>query len=68
MRPDNPVRGVMRPADGRRERRLSNEEYKALGDALNKAESAHMWPPPVAVTRFLVLTGLRLPTPAPKPP
>ena len=27
MRPDNPVHGVIRPADGRRERRLTDEEY-----------------------------------------
>ncbi len=33
MRPDNPVRGVTRFADGRRERRLSDAEYKMLGTA-----------------------------------
>jgi hypothetical protein len=31
MRSDNPVHGVMRPVDGRRERRLSDDEYAALG-------------------------------------
>ena len=36
MRPDNPVHGVMRFADGRRERRLSDDEYKALGTALRE--------------------------------
>src|ERR1700674_2968801 len=59
MRPDNPVRGVTRFADGRRERRLSDEEYKALGKALRKAEAASVWPAAVAVARFLALTGWR---------
>ena len=59
MRPDNPVRGVTRFADGRRERRLSEEEYKALGEALQKAVEADVWPAAVAATRFLALTGWR---------
>ena len=59
MRPDNPVHGVMRFADGRRERRLSDDEYAALGEALRKAESSGMWPPAVAAGRFLALTGWR---------
>jgi Arm DNA-binding domain len=37
MRQDNPVRGVIRFEDGKRERRLTDDEYKALGDALLKA-------------------------------
>ena len=36
MRSDNPVHGVMRPADGRRDRRLTDAEYEALGSALRK--------------------------------
>jgi integrase len=59
MRPDNPVRGVTRFADGRRERRLSDDEYKALGKALRKAEAASVWSAAVAAARFLVLTGWR---------
>ena len=43
MRPDNPVRGVIRYADGRRDRRLSDEEYRALGSALAKAEAEQIW-------------------------
>ena len=58
MRTDNPAHGIVRPADGRRDRRLSDEEYKALGSALEKAD-AIIWPPAVAVTRFLALTGWR---------
>lgn len=59
MRADNPVRGVVRFADGRRERRLSGDEYRALGDALRKSEAESVWPAAVAVARFLALTGWR---------
>ena len=59
MRPDNPAHGVMRPADGRRDRRLSDDEYEALGKALRKAEPASIWPAAVAAARFLALTGWR---------
>src|SRR5712671_665640 len=59
MRPDNPVRGVMRFADGRRERRLSDDEYAALGEALRQAEAEGIWPAAVAAARFLALTGWR---------
>jgi integrase len=58
VRPDNPVRGVVRFADGKRERRLSNGEYAALGEALRAGDS--IWPPAVAAVRFLALTGWRL--------
>jgi Arm DNA-binding domain len=34
LRADNPVRGVMRFADGRRQRRLTDLEYRAIGTAL----------------------------------
>jgi integrase len=59
MRLDNPVRGVMRFADGKRERRLSDDEYKFLGDALAKAKMGSIWPAAVAAGRFLTLTGWR---------
>lgn len=59
MRADNPVRGVQRPADGRRERRLSDGEYAALGKALREAEAQRVWPAAVAAVRFLALTGWR---------
>ena len=36
MRVDNPVRGVIRPADGRRQRRLSEDEYATLGRGLDQ--------------------------------
>ena len=59
MRPDNPVHGTVRFADGRRERRLSDDEYKALGDALRRGEGASVWPAALAAARFLALTGWR---------
>jgi len=59
MRADNPVRGVVRPADGRKERRLSDDEYKALGLALAMAAEGGIWPAAVAAVRFLALTGWR---------
>jgi len=59
MRADNPVHGVERFADRERNRRLSDHEYAALGDALRKAETDELWPPAVAAARFLTLTGWR---------
>jgi integrase len=58
MRPDNPVRGVERHADGRRERRLSNDEYAALGEGL-RTMPASAWPVAVAAAKFLALSGWR---------
>jgi integrase len=59
MRADNPVHGVVRPADGRRERRLNDAEYESLGDALRMANSETIWPAAIAVARFLAITGWR---------
>ena len=58
LRPDNPVQGVMRFADGRRERRVSDEEYALLGAALRWADG-EVWPAGVALFRFLAVTGWR---------
>jgi integrase len=59
MRADNPVHGVERFADRERDRRLSDDEYAALGAALREAEAGGMWPAAIAATRFLALTGWR---------
>ncbi|TDH38561.1 site-specific integrase [Pseudohoeflea suaedae] len=53
----NPVHGVERPADGTRERRLSEEEYRAIGKALDAVET-EPWQA-VAAIRLLALTGCR---------
>lgn len=69
-RDDNPVRGVTRYADQRRARRLSVEDYAALGATLRRMETirpaedggapqADLWPPAAACIRFLALTGWR---------
>jgi integrase len=60
VRGDNPVHGVVRYADGQRERRLSDDEYAALGSALRGAEvQGKIWPAATALARFLALTGWR---------
>ncbi len=74
LRSDNPVHGVVRHADGRRERRLTDAEYAAFGVGLAKMaqprpratpmkrgapERAGMWPAALAAARFLALTGWR---------
>ena len=72
LRSDNPVRGVQRPADGRRDRRLSDAEYVMFSSGVNAAAQPHvpkgvtrnrtpsaMWPAAVAAARFLALTGWR---------
>ena len=59
MRLDNPVHGLTRFADGKRERRLADKEYTALGKALRKATATDIWPAAVAVVHFLALSGWR---------
>lgn len=59
MRSDNPVHGVMRFADGKRERRLNDAEYGLIGKALLKAKESDMWPTAIDVAWFLALTGWR---------
>jgi integrase len=59
LRPDNPCRGVVRFADGKRDRRLSVDEYRSLGIALRKAQEARVWPGVVGAVYFIALTGWR---------
>ena len=68
---ENPTRGVIRFADGKRERRLSDAEYAAFGKGLakvaepppprkdGKPAKVTMWPAAIAAARFLALTGWR---------
>ena len=58
MRADNPCRGVERHADGRRERRVSEDEYAQLGEALRTMPDT-VWPIAVAAAHFLAVTGWR---------
>jgi integrase len=59
MRADNPCNHVTRFAGGRRERRLSDSEYAALGKALRAADAAKFWPPAIQALRFLSVSGWR---------
>jgi integrase len=59
MRLDNPVHGVLRPADGRRDRRLSDAEYGVLGNCLRQAKKTDIWPLGPDMAEFLALTGWR---------
>jgi integrase len=58
MRADNPVRGVTIFADRKRDRRLSDEEYRRFGTALEAATEV-LWPTAVAAARLIALTGFR---------
>ena len=60
LRRDNPVRGVQRPAGGKRNRRLTIEGYGKLGKALAAAEADDENPAAIAGVKLLALTGARL--------
>ncbi len=53
----SPVVGIVRFADGRRNRRLTDSEYLKLGEGLGAAKE--IWPCAIAAARFLALTGWR---------
>lgn len=57
---NNPVQGVKRPADNKRERRLDAEEYRAFGKALADAEMEGELSQAIAGIWLLALTGCRL--------
>ena len=59
LRADNPVTGIVRPADGRRDRRLRDAEYRMLGEALVAAEDDGVHAPGIAAIRFMAVTGWR---------
>ena len=57
----NPCRYVKRFREGKRERFLSDAEYRRLGEALREAErTGAVAAPAVAAIRLLMLTGCRL--------
>jgi integrase len=57
LRIDNPVTGVVRFADGKRNRRLSGVEYRQLGKGT--AAAAGVWRCAILMVKFLALTGWR---------
>jgi integrase len=57
--PTNPVRGVKRPADNRREIRLTAEQYQGLGSALEKAAASGENSAAILGIRLLAQTGCR---------
>ena len=59
LRTDNPVRGVKRFVDARRERFLSSDELARFGDALTRSEADGENPNAIAAIRLLILTGCR---------
>ncbi|HZG28323.1 MAG TPA: site-specific integrase, partial [Ensifer sp.] len=56
--PHNPARGIKKPAVGKRTRRLTEKEYRALGKVLEKDET-EIWQGIVG-TKLFLLTGFRL--------
>ena len=59
LRIDNPAHGIVKFAEGRRQRRLTDDEYRQLGEALSMAHQDDVWKPAIAATRLMLLTGWR---------
>ena len=60
LRTDNPVRGIQRYKENKRERFLDRDEVQRLHAALEAADNAQKLNPfPVAAIRLLLFTGLR---------
>lgn len=55
----NPVRGVRRPKDNTRDRRLTEAEYRTLGAILRMAAENERYETTVDIIRQLALTGCR---------
>jgi len=59
LRADNPVRGIEKPKDGRRERAISPEEYQRLGSAFDELLKLGANPWAVYASRVIALSGCR---------
>jgi integrase len=55
----NPVHGIKRPKDQKRQRRLSQREYRLLGEMLREAATDGGYAMTVEIIRLLALTGCR---------
>lgn len=55
----NPAHGIRKPACGKRSRRLSEDEYRLLGEILRGYEAVPQFATAVAMIRVLALTGCR---------
>ncbi|CDX49097.1 Integrase family protein [Mesorhizobium plurifarium] len=55
----NPVHGVRKPKDQVNARRLSEQEYRTLGDILRKAVQDRQYETTAAMIRVIALTGCR---------
>jgi integrase len=59
IRIDNPAHGIVKFAEGRRERRLTDDEYRRLGEALSIAHQGDIWKPAIDATQLMIITGWR---------
>ncbi len=51
--------GVVKFAEGRRQRRLIDDEYRQLAKALSKADREDIWKPAVTAAWLMIVTGWR---------
>jgi integrase len=56
---NNPVRGIRKPADGVKKRRLSDDEYRLLGRMLQQKGEDEQFKTTVQIIRHLALTACR---------
>ena len=59
LRPDNPAHGFVKFAEGRRDRRLTEDDYLQLGKTLSVAAQGDVWKAAVDATWLMILTGWR---------
>jgi integrase len=59
IRIDNPAHGIVKFAECHRDRRLTDDEYCSISMALSNARREKVWPPTIAATRLMILTGWR---------
>jgi integrase len=55
----NPAHGLRKPKDRSRDRRLTEEEYRTLGEMLSEAAADEEYSMTVDIIRQIVLTGCR---------